>query len=347
MPNPARDDEKRGLALLSLDSGRFESLNGLSQLFILREILRTYEFDNELEPDTAKVYEVFDLIVGTGSGGLVACLVGPLEMTVEEAIQAYLIIHTSVFFPGEGNVPVEERTSRLKNVLRTLIEERLSPEEQTSGFSEFNKLTPGCMIVTTALSKANVQYPTAFRSFRGRRGGPPPCNLLETTLSTLAHSHLFSSVSLKQGSITHQFIAADLGHCNPLDTLVSEMKDQFKNRSIALIVSIGTGRPSHISLEGDSGFARAASELAVRCNDISDRFEKMLHGHSGAFVRLNADGYEMSPSLSPEDVSAHTDAYMDKAEVAEKLEVVVEGLKERPSLVKVSEISFPKVFSFP
>ncbi|KAH8828592.1 hypothetical protein DL96DRAFT_1011500 [Flagelloscypha sp. PMI_526] len=146
MPNPARDDEERGLALLSLDSGRFESLSGLSQLFILREILRTYEFDNDLEPDTAKVYEVFDLIVGTGSGGLAACLVGPLRMPVEEAIQAYLHIHKSVFIPGERDISMEERTARLHDELRKLIEERLSPEEQACRFSEFSKLVPGCMM---------------------------------------------------------------------------------------------------------------------------------------------------------------------------------------------------------
>ncbi|KAH8828590.1 hypothetical protein DL96DRAFT_1011470 [Flagelloscypha sp. PMI_526] len=145
MPNPARDDEERGLALLSLDSGRFESLSGLSQLFILREILRTYEFDNDLEPDTAKVYEVFDLIVGTGSGGLAACLVGPLRMSVEEAIQAYLHIHELVFIPGDVNVTIEERTARLQNSLCRLIEKRLPPEAQLSRFSEFSKLVPRCM----------------------------------------------------------------------------------------------------------------------------------------------------------------------------------------------------------
>ncbi|KAH8804134.1 hypothetical protein DL96DRAFT_730816 [Flagelloscypha sp. PMI_526] len=345
MANPAQDDEKRGLALLSLDSGRFESLSGLSQLFILREILRTYEYDNELEEDTAKVYEAFDLIVGTGSGGLVACLVGPLRMPVEEAIQAYLGIHRAVFIQGEGNVSAEELTCRLKAALCKLIEDRLSPEEQASRFSAFNKLYPGCMIAVTALSKVNVQNLTAFRSFQGRRGCPPPCNLLDTALSTLAHPHLFSSVTLQQGSITHQFIAADLGYCNPLDTLVNEIKDQFKDRSIALIVTIGTGLPSPISLEGDDSFAHAASELAISCNDVSDRFEKMLQTHSGAFVRLNADGYDISLSLSPEDVIAHTEAYTRKAAVAEKLEVVGESLKERPNRIKVSETSFPKVGS--
>ncbi|KAH8826706.1 hypothetical protein DL96DRAFT_1709872 [Flagelloscypha sp. PMI_526] len=342
MPNPAHDAETRDLALLSLDSGRFESLSGLSQLFILQEILHTYESDHDLGEDTVKAYEVFDLIVGTGSGGLVACLLGPLRMSISEAIEAYLRIHTTVFASERQIVSIEENTRRLRDALQALIDARLSPTEQESAFSNFDNLVPRCMVVVTALSKAHVEYPTAFRSFRGRRANPPPCSLLEAVLSTLAHPHHFSEVTLKKGSIPLSFIAADLGHCNPLESLVAEVQDRFKNRSIALIVSIGTGSPNPINLEGADDFARAASEQATRCHSISERFEKMLHGHPGAYVRLDADGYDASTILSSSNVMAHVMGYLRQAKIVSKLDMVAEGMNERHGQIKVSEISFPK-----
>ncbi|KAH8810542.1 hypothetical protein DL96DRAFT_543333 [Flagelloscypha sp. PMI_526] len=211
MAHSTTNTATRGLTLLSLDSGRFENMTCLSQLFILRENIRTFEIDNDRVHDSVKVHEVFDLIVGTGSGGLVACLVGPLNMLVSEAIEAYIRIHTAVFIPDEKAVLPEERTRRLRKALRALIEEKLAPEHQVADFSDFTRVIPDCKIVITALPNVHVEAPIPFRSFRGRRVSPPPCTLLEAILCTLAHARLFTDVSLCEGSITQSFIAADLG----------------------------------------------------------------------------------------------------------------------------------------
>ncbi|KAH8794605.1 hypothetical protein DL96DRAFT_1650666 [Flagelloscypha sp. PMI_526] len=342
MDQPVEDEGTSGLAFLSLDSGRFEGLSCLSQLLILRENLRTYEVDNDLDADTVKAYQVFDLIVGTGSGGLVACLVGPLRMSVSEAIEAYLAIHKAVFPVNDEKCSVEERTHRLRDALSLVIEDRLSSAEQTSRFSELSKCIPGCMVVITALSKANVKYPLPFRSFRGRRGSPPPSTILETTLATLAYGRLFSEVTLNEGSIIHRFIAADLGHSNPLESLISEVQTQFKSQSIALILSIGTGRPAHVGLEHADDFARAASELATSCHDASERFERMLPGRPSIYVRLDADGFDISTPLLPDAVIAHSEAYMRRADVEEILDLVSKRLNERKGRFKVVDLSFPK-----
>ena len=67
-------------------------------------------------------------------------------MSVSEAIEAYLRIHGAIFIQGQKSVSVEERTYRLQNVIRELIQEHLTPEEQATRFSEFTKLVPGCMV---------------------------------------------------------------------------------------------------------------------------------------------------------------------------------------------------------
>jgi patatin-like phospholipase/acyl hydrolase len=61
--------------ILSLDGG---GIRGLAALFILREIMRNI-------PDRAKYRvpwpcEYFDLIAGTGTGGIIAIMLGRLRM---------------------------------------------------------------------------------------------------------------------------------------------------------------------------------------------------------------------------------------------------------------------------
>ena len=51
-----------------LDGGRWETLSPLSQIEILGNILSSYEFDNELEENSVRLGNIFDLIVGTGTG---------------------------------------------------------------------------------------------------------------------------------------------------------------------------------------------------------------------------------------------------------------------------------------
>ncbi|KAH8800125.1 ankyrin repeat-containing domain protein [Flagelloscypha sp. PMI_526] len=121
-----------------------------------------------------------------------------------------------------------------------------------------------------------------------------------------------------------------------------EAQNQFRNDSIAVIVSIGTGRTAHIHLNEVDDFSGAASELATNCHHVSERFEKMLGGHSGVFVRLNVDGFETSTMLSDENVNAHSRAYMARGDIVDKLNMLADGLNERRSLVNVSEMSFPK-----
>ncbi|KAH8800133.1 ankyrin repeat-containing domain protein [Flagelloscypha sp. PMI_526] len=341
MGNPTPEAGPRGLALLSLDSGQFENLSCLSQLFILRENLRTYEADNDLDEDSVKAYEVFDLIVGTGSGGLVACLLGPLRMSASQAIEAYMRLHAAVF--SQGKISNQERSHRLQDALQALIEEHLTPEEQATHLTEFSKIVPGCMIVVTALPTANIQYSSSFRTFRGRRSGAPPCTLAEALLSTLAFPNLFSGVSIKQGFISQSFRAVDSVHCCPLEVLVEETQGVFRKdtaASVALIVSIGAGGRYGGDAEDSEN---SSTDLASSCHLLSEHFGKSFQGHPEIFVRFNFDGFLSLPGLSGGDIMSHTLAYMRNAAVAEKLDKVVDCLNERKGHLKVTELLFPKV----
>src|SRR5271167_4865242 len=99
--------EDQPLRILSLDGG---GVRGISSLFILKELMcqasRQLAADKPNEARSIiRPCEVFDIICGTSSGGLIALMLGRLEMvdlvpfpnliadgtqTVNEAIETYV-----------------------------------------------------------------------------------------------------------------------------------------------------------------------------------------------------------------------------------------------------------------
>src|SRR5271169_3027578 len=68
--------------ILSLDGG---GVRGLSSLLILREIMAEVE-KKWVSTETVKPCDVFDLICGTSTGGLIAIMLGLLEMVHRQPI---------------------------------------------------------------------------------------------------------------------------------------------------------------------------------------------------------------------------------------------------------------------
>ena len=73
--------------------------------------------------------EVFDLICGTATGGLIAILLGRLEMTCDEAIQAYDDLESKIFDATPTIQHILARndpfdTSRFQTRLEEIIKER-------------------------------------------------------------------------------------------------------------------------------------------------------------------------------------------------------------------------------
>jgi len=76
------DDATRPVRILSLDGG---GVRGISSLYILQELMnqmrRTKAATSPgVQVETPRPCEVFDLICGTSTGGLIALMLGRLEM---------------------------------------------------------------------------------------------------------------------------------------------------------------------------------------------------------------------------------------------------------------------------
>lgn len=99
----------RDLRLLSLDGG---GVRGLASLYMLRRLLS--------HVGSPKPCDYFDMICGTSTGGLIAIMLGRLEMTVDQCIAAYIRLMDMVFDQKYKKVlPFKMRNGRVKPRYKT------------------------------------------------------------------------------------------------------------------------------------------------------------------------------------------------------------------------------------
>lgn len=115
-------------------------MKGLTSLLILRRLMLQLKRD-VTDPDEPipRPCDVFDLIGGTSTGGLIAIMLGRLGMTVDECIETYKKFGKTVFGKkkafGMGRTMFSGsmyETKDLQTAIKTLVAERLKQERAPS-----------------------------------------------------------------------------------------------------------------------------------------------------------------------------------------------------------------------
>lgn len=92
--------------VLSIDGCGFR---GRTQLLVLNRLMELHSGD---PANPSRPCDVFDLICGTAAGGLIAILLGRLEMTCDEAIRAYDFLEYTFFDQSPPSLPQTPPTPR-------------------------------------------------------------------------------------------------------------------------------------------------------------------------------------------------------------------------------------------
>ncbi|KAI9688258.1 MAG: hypothetical protein M1822_001764 [Bathelium mastoideum] len=247
-PNPL---DTTGLCLLSLDGG---GVRGLSTLYILRGLMsRLNKRRQNVGLPAVKPCELFDLIGGTSTGGLIAIMLGRLEMDLDECITAYSELMNAVFveksswlpFSWTGKLKAQFDSKKLKGAVENVISSRgASPTDAFDDGKDRGCHTFVCATAATAGIKR-------LRSYNVLDEENIRATICEAALATSAATGYFDPVSIG----TRKFVDGALGANNPVDEVEGEAANIWghgtgdSKRLVKCFVSIGTGHPGKKALK--------------------------------------------------------------------------------------------------
>ncbi|KAG9122699.1 hypothetical protein FRC07_000800 [Ceratobasidium sp. 392] len=268
---------------------------GLSSLVIFRELISRIRAAGG---DT-QVRKLFEVIAGTGTGALDACMLGLLNIDVEQAISIYATLVEHVFSDkkmistsGSGIFKAGKLEEELKKIVReatgdenTLITNASSNEE--------------CKIMVFAMSEHNLNAstPRIFRSYQGPDNQMPNCPIWQVLRASMAHPELFKSVQIGGASVEESLVGGDVGCSNPTPRVLAEVAKLYPDRHVASIVCIGAGHTRTIHIPKPNPLHRimpinvliAMKNIATDCERIAQEMSTRFHDTTNIYFRFSAD----------------------------------------------------------
>ncbi|KAE8445384.1 hypothetical protein EG329_013507 [Mollisiaceae sp. DMI_Dod_QoI] len=175
--------------VLALDGG---GVRGLSTLLILQSLMEHINLSIEsrrgpnIEPEVVKPHDIFDLVAGTSTGGLIAVMLGKLGMTVEQCIDAYRRLSATIFGKKHlrarvtgGLAPAKYSGSKLRGLVRGLMHEHRSNEDLSMSEEE-NRDVIACALICREHQERSrySDFKTEAVCICSRRPCPNPLNCL-------------------------------------------------------------------------------------------------------------------------------------------------------------------------
>jgi len=319
---PGPQDRFRSVRLLSFDGG---GTRGLSSLLILEEIMQRIKHDEGLSEDPRPCH-YFDLIAGTGTGGLIAIMLGRLQMSVSEAIPHYVRLARDVFSETKTFSETTFKEDKLESAIQYLVKSVIK-----SPFDDGRMLDPrptydNCKTFVCAMSASTLGVPHLFRTYPVRDDPSANCFIWEAVRATTAAPTFFKPVSIVDNGLSEVFIDGGLGCVNPVLQLIDEAGRVFPDQAIACIVSIGTGQAETIGLRRSTNQINVLRAMAAHCESVDEQVERRYRSTPGIFFRFNVDQglqHILAEWNRHPEVTQHTKQYLRKATISKKVDAVV------------------------
>lgn len=258
----ARGETSKGLSLLSLDGG---GVRGYFSLLVLQRILK--EADALAAPGTAKRLpcEYFDLIGGTSTGGLIAVMLGRLQMDIPSCLKAYRVLSGKIFATGTGLSGLIESGimfagllttgqpfysgESLKSAICETVRDQLDQQEKDKleaaglSYDDVRMVPPEaqksrCFVCAIC---ENHHKADRIRSYLPRiraKRDTASYTVWEAARATSAAPTYFPPIEINN----NRYYDGGLHVNNPINEVLEEAHDEFPGVPIWNILSIGTGR---------------------------------------------------------------------------------------------------------
>ncbi|KAH8794599.1 acyl transferase/acyl hydrolase/lysophospholipase [Flagelloscypha sp. PMI_526] len=314
----------RQVACLSLDGG---GLLALSELYILRETMLRLQWVLNL-PTLPLPCDHFDIIGGSGSGGLIAILLGRLRLSVDQAIESFLDIYRALY---SQPISKTSRSNYLKNSVQSLVQ-LFTPDGNANEVMMENN--PKCKMFVCAMPSASMTgfRPECFRNYRSRKHGSYNCKIWEAARATTSHPSSFNSIRIGPLWSAEDYVGAGFGFTNPIDVVIDETKSWFPLSShVHIVLSLGAGHPGIFGppRAGD-GWASVLENIAVDCERTANRIAQC---NGDGYFRLNVSqglqGIMFQDWTDPGRIVSHTKQYIASGSVDQHIDELVHALVQR------------------
>ncbi|EMT68942.1 Calcium-independent phospholipase A2-gamma [Fusarium odoratissimum] len=317
-----------GLRILSLDGG---GVKGYGSLLILRRIFRTMVTEGGLDKEPLPC-EVFDLIVGTSTGGLIAIMLGRLRLSIDECLLQYEKTGKAVFdkpiSQNKLGKMFKQATSsalydinKLQEEIRILLAScNMEPDSQFVEDGRGNS----CKVMVCVTRGINSR-PDVLRSYISSHPTQEnyKCSIWEAASATAAAPTFFDPVKLAGGEL---FCDGGMRRNNPIDEAVNELNRELERgwsgRSLGCLVSIGTGVVEAAKISTSvTTLIKAVVKILTDSEDTAEEFVKSPFGRqlesSGRYFRFNVpqglQTLKLDEWKETEKLNAATTEYLSKS----------------------------------
>ncbi|KAG7289881.1 hypothetical protein NEMBOFW57_006258 [Staphylotrichum longicolle] len=321
------------LRLLALDGG---GIRGLSSLMILRRLMAAVDPDAPPKP-----CDYFDMIGGTSTGGLIAIMLGRLQMTIDECINAYTSLSDKVFQQIHHRVDIRGRlqgrfdAAELERSVKQILTARGVAEDAL-----LKDTDSSCKVFVCATSRetSDTVCLTSYRSPRSDNS-----DLLNATAiwqacrATSAATTFFDPIAI--GPFEEEFVDGALGANNPVYALWNQAQDVWGDQlrcSLKCLVSIGTGVPALKPVRDDVlGIWATLKDLATETEKTAQQFhrDKSHLDNEGRYYRFNVDhGLEeigLEESKKKKEIVAATRRYVESQAVFKQMKACANNIAGR------------------
>ncbi|QRV95648.1 kinesin light chain [Ceratobasidium sp. AG-Ba] len=349
-------EASHGLNILILEGG---GARGLSSLMILGELVTRLQRKLGLTSPPG-VREHFDVVAGTGTGAVIACLVGRLGLPLNQAMAEYTKI-AEVFSEQKIVGTTTYSITKLQKILKSIVKDATGDENT----SMLDKGAQGnqCRTMVFAMSKHNMNagIPVTFRSYHGKANQTPDCPIWQVLSATMAHPGMFKPVEITSDHLRQHFVDGGLGlpclskggarACNnPTAHVLAEVKSILPGRHVSSVVCIGAGHPDTIQLADRTLFKRLLPSdvlaltkgIALDAEKVANEMDARFRSTSGVYFRFSVDQGIQNVKISEWEklshVSANAQAYMRGARVNKAIDEAVVAIQERSLALGTSQI---------
>lgn len=331
-------------------------IRGVCELVILDDLMARinrlqakYAKFDPLQPATTqplKPWQVFHLMGGTSTGGLIAIMLGRLRMTTQEALKAYGTLSRSIF--AKKKLLSEYDPAVLESHVKLIVAQHTDSPLMRHPNPDGAESSASGLAFVCAVSTTDQSTPRLFRSYRANKDEGPQCEIWQAARATTAAPKYFPPMTIvDERGFPDTYIDGALGHNNPSKHVLTEALEAFGGEQmVGCLLSLGTGTTVPVQLRDPRGWkklvpfngAEIFSNLKGRVVDTEAthfELEQRFQQSPGVYFRLNVTDGAKDTGLDEfkkiNNLVTQTTAYIRKPDISHKLETIAKLIWERSS----------------